>query len=91
MIVRPVKGRIFYAFRLAASTDKEAVATGLVESSEEIGSIIHDRRIWVIVLSIISIFRMPMQWTGMTVDFIFNLPSENGGPFGLLLNLVTGT
>lgn len=73
MIVRPVKGRIFDAFRLVASTDKDAVATGLVESSEEI---IHDHRIWVIVLSIISIFRMPMQWTGITVDF----SQKMGGP-----------
>ncbi|KAJ0983739.1 hypothetical protein J5N97_002095 [Dioscorea zingiberensis] len=60
----------------------------------EWGPIPGDHR-WVIVVSIIlrkiiALFRKPMEWNGVILEFLLNLLSLNGGLSGLLLNLLAG-
>ncbi|KAL6010468.1 hypothetical protein ACLOJK_000901 [Asimina triloba] len=93
MIVRPENGRLVDIFRLLLSAEWGVPAAGFLETSDQrVGRIGGDHR-WIIVVSIIirriiAAFRKPMEWTGILVEFVLNLLSENDGVTGLVLNLL---
>lgn len=95
LIVNPGNGGFRDLFNYGVLGD-DVTGAKFLESSEEglLASFAADHR-WVILFSVIvrkliALFRKPMQWTGLRVEFFLNLLSDNGGLFGLLINLICG-
>ncbi|WCJ39266.1 Triacylglycerol lipase OBL1 [Euphorbia peplus] len=96
LIVNPNKGRKRDIVKSLLANDVNSAMNFLDSSDEEIkGKAVVDGR-WMLLLSIIigrilKLIDKPMTYMNYTVEFLLNLLSQNGGPFGILKNLIHGS
>ncbi|KAM7253559.1 hypothetical protein ACFE04_021713 [Oxalis oulophora] len=95
LIVRPHEGGIMDLLKYMLWGDIQCGMMFLEASQQQVAAATAIDHRWVIFVSIIvrkiiSLFRKPMEYTGILIDFFFNFLSLNGGFFGLIYNLVHG-